>query len=259
MYEHAIPQNITEFEFKLFAGLTVRQFIYVLVSGGLSFALFQLNKVGLFPSLFTYILVPLILIVGLGLGLGSYQKRSLEEWFTSFLRASNVPLRRVWKKDHSIVKSDNFFNTKPTVAPQYLSYYFLTEEEYLKMMQQYAIPSAAQQTTAAPIIPTVDLNQQTVANYADMSVTLPSIPNTIAFYLAQDEIPLEGITAYVSDVYGNVVTALRSNNSGVVYFDKSFSNGTYFFDFQSDMVSFPRVQVLFDGNTYPLIKINPIE
>ena len=67
MYEHAIPQNIMEYEFKLFAGLTLKQFIYVAISGGFSFALFQLNRAGIFPAFFAWITIPVILLVGITL------------------------------------------------------------------------------------------------------------------------------------------------------------------------------------------------
>ncbi|PJB23519.1 hypothetical protein CO112_00650, partial [Candidatus Dojkabacteria bacterium CG_4_9_14_3_um_filter_150_Dojkabacteria_WS6_41_13] len=95
MYEHAIPQNIMEYEFKLFAGLTLKQFIYVAVSGGLSFALYELNRLGAFPAFFAWLTIPTVMLVGITLGLGSYNKRTMEDWLTSYTRASNIILRRV--------------------------------------------------------------------------------------------------------------------------------------------------------------------
>lgn len=258
MIEHAIPQNIMDYEFRLFAGLTIKQFIIVAVTGGLAFGLVELSRMGIFPTPFAWVIVPTVLLSGLALGLGSYEKRSLDQWVTDYIQAINMPLRRVWKKGPEAVKNENFGNSKVPSFPTYLSVYFLSEDEYRKLMQftPNATPVTQQQTFIAPII---QLTADVLPQYTDASITLPMVPNTIAFRLIQDEIPMDNVICYVKDMNETVIAALRSNEEGILYFDQSFPNGIYTFEFQDDTVQLPRMQISFEGFTYPLINVTPLE
>lgn len=262
MYEHAIPQNIMEYEFKLFAGLSLKQFVYVAAAGAIAFVLFQLNKVGILPGFFAWILIPIVVITGIILGMGSYQKRTMEEWGTAFMRVLNIPLRRVWKKGNEVVTKDRFFSSKPSVLPNYLAAYFMSADEYRKLMRQtgaVAAPGMISQIEDQPqIIPTLEITPQNIDDYADMTTTIPKIPNTLVFRIIDDNLPIEGVVAYMKDQSNAVVAALRSNNDGILYFNQGFQNGVYEIDFQSDALSFPRVRLVLEGNTYPLINLSPI-
>ncbi|WKZ23713.1 MAG: PrgI family protein [Candidatus Dojkabacteria bacterium] len=267
MYEHAIPQNIMDYEFKLFAGLTLKQFIYVAVAGGFSFLLFQLNRAGIFPSFFAWLTIPPILLVGITLGLGSYNRRTMEDWLTSFARANNIVLRRVWKKDASLVDYEHFHSTRPQKLPHYLAIYLMTHDEYKKALQDPSsvttTPQPLNVTTIqdipAPQLPTViSLTPTAAVDYAEPGVSLPAIPNTIAFKLSEDALPLEGVVAYCKDTTQTVVSALRSNKDGIIYFNQSFANGNYEIEFQSpEAATFPKVKIEFSGTTYPLINLSP--
>ncbi len=262
MYEHAIPQNIMEYEFKLFAGLSLRQFVYVAAAGAIAFALFQLNKVEILPSFFAWILIPIVVLVGIILGLGSYQKRTMEEWLTAYVRNLNTPLRRVWKKGTDVIKKEQFFSTKPAVLPNYLAAYFMNADEYKKLMRDagsVASPGMISQIQDQPqIIPTLEITSQNITDYADMMTNIPKIPNTLVFRIIDDNLPIEGVVAYMKDQSNAVVAALRSNADGIIYFNQGFNNGVYEIDFQSDALNFPRVRILLEGNTYPLINLSPI-
>lgn len=263
MYEHAIPQNIMEYEFKLFAGLTLKQFIYVAVSGGFAFGLYELNRAGVFPAFFAWLTIPLVLIVGVTLGLGMYQKRTAEDWFTSFAKASNTVLRRVWKKTPGAIKAEDFFSTKPKKLPSYLAAYFLTHDEFKKAIGMQSngpqINVTTVQENIAPQIPTVlTLTPDSALDYAEPGVNLPAIPNTVAFKLQEDGLALEGVVAYVKDASQTVIAALRSNKDGIIYFNQGFKNGDYEIDFQSpEAATIPKVKIAFQGSTYPLLNISP--
>ncbi len=252
-----------DYEFKLFAGLSLKQFIYIAVSGGFSFGLYELNRLGVFPTFFAWLTIPVILIVGIALGLGGYQKRGFEEWFSSFSRTLKTPLRRVWKKGNTIVKNEDIFKTKPLSLPNYLAIYFLNPDEYRKLMRNAPnatlIPNAMQVQDQPAVVPTITLASNIVSEYADPGVTLPSIPNTIAFKVEEDNLPVEGVVAYVKDAIGTVLSALRSNKDGIIYFNQGFSDGIYDIDFQGDAMTLPKVHITFDGTTYPLINLTPIE
>lgn len=263
MYEHAIPQNIMEYEFKLFAGLTLKQFVYVAVSGGLSFALYELNRLGAFPAFFAWLTIPTIMLVGITLGLGSYNKRSMEDWLTSYTRASTIVLRRVWKKDKVAIKFDNFFTTKPESFPIYLTHYLLTRDEAKLLIDQSQAEHnkgvVFQSSLPDPIISeTILITPNTVYDYADTATNNLSVPNTVAFLLHESELPLEGVVAYFKDSNASVIGALRSNKDGIVYFDHPFPNGEYEVEFHSQEAdTFPKIKISLEGTTYPLINISP--
>lgn len=267
MYEHAIPQNIMEYEFKLFAGLTLKQFIYVAMTGLAAFALYELTIKGLFPAFFAWLTIPTVLVIGITMGVGSLQKRTMEDWFTAFLRANNMALRRVWKKDKQAITLENFFNTKPESMPAYLAVYFMNHDEYNQLMastfgQESSNQHQPQAVATMPSVPTVsetlEITAENVLDYAEPGVTLPAIPNTVAFKLQEDGLAIEGVVAYVKDPNMSVVSALRSNKDGIIYFNQGFGNGQYEIEFQSpDAASFPKVKMQFQGSTYPLINISP--
>jgi len=263
MYEHAIPQNIMEYEFKLFAGLTLKQFIYVAVSGGLSFALYELNRLGAFPAFFAWLTIPTVMLVGITLGLGSYNKRTMEDWLTSYTRASNIILRRVWKKDTAAVKYENFFTTKPESFPIYLTHYLLTRDEAKLLIDQsnatqnpgVVFQSAIPDPTISEVI---SITPESVHDYADTGTNNLSVANTVAFILRESELPLEGVVAYFKDANSSVVGSLRSNKDGIIYFDRPFHNGEYEVEFQSpEADTFPKIKISLQGTTYPLINISP--
>jgi len=246
-----------DYEFKLFAGLTLKQFVILAITGGLVFLTFQLNQSGVLPNFFFWILMPTILLVGAGLGLGNYQRRSFDEWITSFLKVINSPLRRVWKKDLQPVYKDNFMNTKVPTFPQYLSIYFLNEDEYRKMMQSSSAAPVIPNTMT--VIPTIVISQDNMRDYADPNIVLPMIPNTVAFRVLQDGIPMDGVVCYVKDALGNVVAALQSNQEGMLYFEQSFPTGNFTFEFKDDTgAQYPKLQLFFEGFTFPLINVTPL-
>lgn len=254
MYEHAIPQNIMDYEFKLFAGLSLKQFVILGTAAAVSFGIFQLGNAGQFPAFFMWILIPSIMGIGLAFGLGTYNKRAFDEWLIRYFKVINSPLRRVWKKTAEPVKPKDFLNTKAPVYPQYLAVYFLNEDEFRKIMQNSNVP-VQEMPASIQVTPTVQLTPTTSAQYADPSIRLPSIPNTIAFRILEDNLPVEGVTAFVKDQADNVLVALASNQDGIIYFDQSLPNGTFTFEFQSETANLPKYQILFDGTTYPLINL----
>jgi hypothetical protein len=262
MYEHAIPQNIMEYEFKLFAGLTLKQFIYVAVSGGLSFALYELNRLGAFPAFFAWLTIPTILLVGITLGLGTYNKRTMEDWLSSFVRANTLILRRAWKKEQKLITKDQFFSSKPSIFPVYLAPYVLTQDEAKRLIMQAQANKSSQLKDIAlePIqTPVLHISAENVQEFSVPGMQNLSVNNTVAFQVKDAELPLEGIVAYVKNMNNDVVGALRSNKDGIIYFDQPFPNGDYEVEFHSNEAdTFPKLKLSLTGVTFPLINISPI-
>lgn len=94
MEQHAIPQQITSYEFKLVGDMTIKQFGKA--AGGIILALL-LNA----TPLIVIIKWPLMLILaagGLAMAFVPFQDRPLETWIMSFIKRIYSPTIFLWKK-----------------------------------------------------------------------------------------------------------------------------------------------------------------
>lgn len=98
MQEHAVPQNITTFEFKLFGPFTIRQFIYV-AAGGIVGAIFYFSPL---PKGISYIIGGIFVLGGIGFAAIPLQGRPLDKWIIAFFRSITHPTQRIWIKDNHI-------------------------------------------------------------------------------------------------------------------------------------------------------------
>jgi hypothetical protein len=95
MEEHAVPQDITGFKFKLIGDMTVKQF------GELAFGAicaYVIYASGLYP-LFKWPLVVFFASFGVALAFLPISERPLDVWLTNFFRAIYRPTYYVWKKE----------------------------------------------------------------------------------------------------------------------------------------------------------------
>jgi len=101
MEQHAIPQQISSYEFKLVGEMTLKQFMKA--AGGIVIALI-INS----SKLFVLVKWPLMLLIG-GAGLAfafvPYQDRPLEKWVWLFFRAIYQPTIFIYRKTAN--KQDN--------------------------------------------------------------------------------------------------------------------------------------------------------
>jgi len=111
MEEHAVPQNITTFEFKLFGPFTIRQFIYVAI-GGIIGAVFYFSPL---PKTFSYIVGGLFVLLGIVFAAVPLQGRPLDKWIVAFFRSITRPTQRIWIKDNHVpyFLEANFLKSAP--------------------------------------------------------------------------------------------------------------------------------------------------
>ncbi len=243
-----------EYEFKLFAGLTAKQFIFAAIGGTATFVFLQLSLKGLIPPLFGW---PLTFISGasaLGFTLFSYEKRPLDQWIQDFMRVMRTPLLRVWKKTDDAVKYVENKQYKPETMPEYLAIYFQTSKTvgtFKKKLEKHLDQQRQHQR--------INIDPSNYTQYSIYNVKLPDVPNTIAFRLIDENTPIKGVIAYMKDINNKVVRALKSTESGIIYFNKSLNNGTYRIRFEHEQYKFPELTVTFNNNTYPLFNIVPLK
>ena len=94
MQQHAVPQPITAFQFKLVGSLTLRQFIY-LATGGLLAFIFWKSPL---PLILRFPTAVIFAFFGLTAAFIPVQGRSFDKWLVAFFKAVFSPTQRIWKK-----------------------------------------------------------------------------------------------------------------------------------------------------------------
>ncbi|MBI2596670.1 PrgI family protein [Candidatus Daviesbacteria bacterium] len=150
MEPHAIPQNVTSFQFHLVGDMTLRQFLYLATGAGIAYFIF----IFLSP-VYPLIAWPLILIsasLGAAFAFMPIASRPLDYWLGAFLKAIYQPTKRVWQKNNKDYKNDPLFNSRLVT---YLSSLELASQQINKPA---GIPASL--PTTAELGKTVDLARQ---------------------------------------------------------------------------------------------------
>lgn len=89
MQEHPVPQNVTQFEFKLVGDMTIKQFGYV--GGGLGIAYLIFTSMAASVPFLAYPLMVLSALSGVALAFLPYQDRMLDHWLKAYFQAVFAP------------------------------------------------------------------------------------------------------------------------------------------------------------------------
>lgn len=106
---HAIPQNVTAFQFHLIGDMTLKQFLYLLVGVGVAYLVFVLfsGSVPIIAWPITFISA----ILGVAFAFIPISDRPLDYWLGSFLKAVYSPTKKVWSKNgKKYTQEPQFFN-----------------------------------------------------------------------------------------------------------------------------------------------------
>ncbi len=108
MDAHPIPQDVTNFQFRLVGDMTLKQFSYLGTGLGLAYILFVF-----FSNKFPLITWPLIILsAGLGAAFAflPIAERPLDHWLGAFIKAVSNPTKREWKAKSISTKDPEFAN-----------------------------------------------------------------------------------------------------------------------------------------------------
>jgi hypothetical protein len=114
MEQHAVPQHLASFEFKLFGNLTVRQFVTLAIPMTFA-ALFLFSNL---PVFLRYSMAVLFGVIGLLAALVPIQGRPLDKWAVLFIKAIMAPTQRIWVKDIRLPEFLNVVISKASLANQ---------------------------------------------------------------------------------------------------------------------------------------------
>ena len=98
MQQHPVPQNVTQYQFRLVGDMTLKQFLEL--AGGLLLAyLFYASNL---IFIFKWPLVLLSIFFGIALAFFPLEDRPLDTWIINFVKAIYGPTRFIWKKSDKI-------------------------------------------------------------------------------------------------------------------------------------------------------------
>ena len=198
--QHAIPQHIGAFQFKLVGQLTIRQFGYI---GGFGVLAWIVIASGL-PTIIRWPAASAVFATGAAFAFLSVAGRPLDKMLVNFFKAITTPTQRVWTKKGSL---PSFFQpefgkpkvTKPAIAPQPSR---KALEEYLAQFK--TLPTQADLAEAA-FISRLDFGVSLPAKVAEATqkkvVPQPKI----------EEVTLAGITVEERQPVKKAVVSLASS------------------------------------------------
>lgn len=98
MQQHPIPQNVTQYQFRLVGDMTLKQFLEL--AGGLllAYLFFASNLI----FIFKWPLIILSILFGAGLAFFPLEDRPLDQWIINFIKAIYAPTRFIWQKTNKI-------------------------------------------------------------------------------------------------------------------------------------------------------------
>jgi hypothetical protein len=98
MQQHPIPQNVTQYQFRLVGDMTLKQFLELAGGGLLAYLFFASNLI----FIIKWPLVIVSFLLGAALAFFPIEDRPLDQWITNFLRAIYAPTRFIWQKTNKI-------------------------------------------------------------------------------------------------------------------------------------------------------------
>jgi hypothetical protein len=98
MQQHPIPQNVTQYQFRLVGDMTLKQFLELAGGGLLAYLFFASNLI----FIIKWPLIILSILFGAALAFFPIEDRPLDQWITNFLKAIYAPTRFIWQKTNKI-------------------------------------------------------------------------------------------------------------------------------------------------------------
>lgn len=112
--QHPVPQDISNYKFRLIGDMTIKQFAAL----GISIVLSVMTYSAPLPFFFKYPISFFILLIGVGTAFVPFQGRTLDVWIVAFIKSIYSPTQYVWKhgqENTSVTPIDNSSPQTPVV------------------------------------------------------------------------------------------------------------------------------------------------
>ncbi len=271
MEQHAIPRQITSFEFKLIGFMTLKQFLYLVIFAPLGYIVSII-----FPIPFVNAILGIaVAVFGVALAFVPINDRPLDIWIRNIWRRLNSPTQFTYHKHNQPIAllQDLYFVSDPhhvmahIESQQMLSAYLAKtnqtmqpspqKKQIAQAFQMAANPQAAAQTVMPPPVqmtsapPPLTVGQTIKAYSSPVAPPEPVVPTPISqaehkpFFIGTikngKRIPLPGILIYVKNNQAAPVRLLKTNQHGIFATFNSLPAGDYTFEIKD-----PKNSYLFD-------------
>lgn len=98
MQQHPVPQNVTQYQFRLVGDMTLKQFLELMGGVLLAYLFYTSNLI----FIFKWPLALLSIFLGFALAFLPIEDRPLDQWIINLLHAIYKPTRFIWKKSNKI-------------------------------------------------------------------------------------------------------------------------------------------------------------
>lgn len=228
MEQHAVPRQITTFEFKLIGFLTLKQFAYMVAAAGVAVLVYFLIPI----PILNVISATLTFGIGAFFAYFKYNERSLDIWAKNLITRLISPSQYLYRKRNSpphflddvFIQADSATTSTHMEAKQKLSSYVASQGAVSKNTDKQRInellstgnnsiaqPQVAPQSEPNTIVTSQSPNEQ-IITAATNQTKAPSLAGVVR---NRKELPLPNIMVYIKDISGKIVRILKTNQKGV--------------------------------------------
>lgn len=290
--QHAVPQDITGFEFKLVGDMTLKQFGQLAFGAVMAYLFYASN----WNPFIKWPLTIFFGFMGVALAFFPIEGRPLSVWIVNFFKAIYHPTYYIWEKNNSSSKVVSY-TPAPIVAsatqtklhdwpkPVVEAVSSISVDQLQKLREEKVEAKAQEVVTPAANIITVDhlakmrekkqtekkvetppvppwasgaTAQMRVADLPigpKLTISLSEVPNVINGTVSDTRgAPMEGVVLVIKDKAGNSVRALKTNRVGQFIVSTPLENGNYFLDFEMPNYTFNVYEIALTGQI-----IKPLE
>ena len=264
MEQHAIPRQITSFEFKLIGFLTIKQFIYLLISIPTGILIFYIFPV----PILNVLLGVMIGSIGVAFAFIPINDRPMEVWVKNLIKRLSSPTQYFFKKQNPAIyflKNLVFTNDPHRVmahidSQQKLSKYLNIKAPTNNRNRNQEISNLFTDSFASLLGKKHSHQSSTVKepssiiNHPSSNVKTPFLTGLIKNY---KQIPLTGVLVYIKkELTSDPIRILKTNSHGIFATYNPLSLSEYVFEIKD-----PKGNFFFDTMKVKVENINekPIE
>jgi len=185
MQQHSVPQNVTQYQFRLVGDMTLKQFLELAGGLVLAYLFYASNLIVVIKWPFAL----LSIFFGIALAFFPIEERPLDVWIINFLKSIYAPTRYIWKKTNKVpqiflfqahqdlsiptvtktVKAPSHIFEKPTPKSD------LGEDELKRIMDLDLILKEVAVVDTAKTAPVIERPSITVRKLTPLDVSLKGI------------------------------------------------------------------------------------
>jgi hypothetical protein len=156
MQQHPIPQNVTQYQFRLVGDMTLKQFLELALGLLLAYLFFASNLI----FIFKWPLIILSILFGAGLAFFPVEDRPLDQWIINFIKAIYAPTRFIWQKTNKI--------------PRLFLFEAHAKEVVNTITKTIKAPTTT--STAKPVSDLSEIEEKKISSLESIFKTLPQTP-----------------------------------------------------------------------------------